>query len=202
MYTFHNSNLCRLKSNIINLGIDFLVTVVGNLRAGKTYVHVSIIFNISRKRSKNLDLWLQFWKDNSASPAICLKHPLVSFSIMQMASVVGQTGFQRVYLVSKILALQPISPRLHSMCCQYQPINSRIFCRRSKVQISSVNCQVTQHKGEMFLVCVFLCWLSRICQLLLLDNKSTCLLFFETQAGVCKHTDILLHHHLHEQTFN
>lgn len=43
-------------SNFINLGIDFLITVVGNLRAGKTYVRVSIIFNISRKRSKNLDL--------------------------------------------------------------------------------------------------------------------------------------------------
>lgn len=74
---------------------------------------------------------------------------------MQMSSVVGQTGFQRSYSVLTNLALQPISPRLHSVFCQYQPINSRIFCRRSKVQISSVNCQVTQHKGELFLVCVF-----------------------------------------------
>lgn len=43
MYAFHNSILCRLKSNFINLGINFLITVVGNLRAGKTYVRVSII---------------------------------------------------------------------------------------------------------------------------------------------------------------
>lgn len=57
MYAFHNSNLCRLKSNFINLGkVHFLIAVVGNLRAGKTYVRVSIIFIISRKRSKNLDL--------------------------------------------------------------------------------------------------------------------------------------------------
>lgn len=74
---------------------------------------------------------------------------------MQMSNVIGQTGFHRIYLVINILALKPISPRLHSVCCQYQPINSRIFCRRSKVQISSVNCQVTQHKGEMFHLCVF-----------------------------------------------
>lgn len=105
MYTFHNLNLCRLKYKFINLGIDFLITVVGNLRAGRTYIRVSIIFNISRIRSKNLDSWPQFWKVISANTEICLSHPLVSFNIMQMSSVVGQTGFQRVYLVLKSLAL-------------------------------------------------------------------------------------------------
>lgn len=43
MYTFHSSNIYRLKSNFINVGIDFLINVVGNLRAGKTYIRVSVI---------------------------------------------------------------------------------------------------------------------------------------------------------------